>query len=48
MRHNDRIISGKNRLKDIKNEINLMQFQSSIHINEMQTNVWNKFNFCIF
>ncbi|XP_043518268.1 putative leucine-rich repeat-containing protein DDB_G0290503 isoform X1 [Frieseomelitta varia] len=38
MRHNDRIISGKNRLKDIKNEINLMQFQSSIHINEMQTN----------
>lgn len=25
-----------------------MQFQSSIHLNEMQTNVRNKFNFPIF
>ncbi|XP_043589625.1 protein MLP1-like isoform X7 [Bombus pyrosoma] len=38
IRHNDRIASRKNKLKDIKNEINLSQSQLSIHINEMQTN----------
>ncbi|XP_071859804.1 uncharacterized protein isoform X3 [Bombus fervidus] len=38
IRHNDRIVSRKNKLKDIKNEINLSQSQLSIHINETQTN----------
>ncbi|XP_050474655.1 putative autophagy-related protein 11 [Bombus huntii] len=38
IRHNDRITSRKNKLKDIKNEINLSQSQLSIYINEMQTN----------
>ncbi|XP_061932341.1 putative autophagy-related protein 11 isoform X2 [Apis cerana] len=37
VRHNDRIISGENKLKDIKNEINITQSQLS-HVNEMQSN----------
>lgn len=46
IRHNDRIISGENKLKDIKNEINITQSQLS-HVNEMQSNVQDSYFFKI-
>lgn len=46
VRHNDRIISGENKLKDIKNEINITQSQLS-HVNEMQSNVQDSYFFKI-
>ncbi|XP_076182826.1 uncharacterized protein LOC143154763 isoform X2 [Ptiloglossa arizonensis] len=38
IRHNERINSGKFKLKDIKNEINHIQAQLSVHITKMQAN----------
>ncbi|XP_029668885.1 GRIP and coiled-coil domain-containing protein 2-like isoform X1 [Formica exsecta] len=39
LRHNERIVNGKHKLKDIKNEINQVQSDLSRCINGMQTNI---------
>ncbi|CAL7950290.1 unnamed protein product [Xylocopa violacea] len=38
IRHTNRISSGKNKLKDLKNEINLAQSRMSVSITDLQTN----------
>lgn len=46
LRHNERIVNGKLKLKDIKNEINQVQSDLSRCINSMQTNIQVR-NICI-
>lgn len=46
LRHNERIVNGKLKLKDIKNEINQVQSELSRCINGMQTNIQVR-NICI-
>jgi len=46
LRHNERIVNGKLKLKDIKNEINQVQSELSRCINSMQTNIQVR-NICI-
>lgn len=46
LRHNERIVNGKLKLKDIKNEINQVQSELFRCINNMQTNIQVQ-NICI-